>query len=142
MKLLKEIDWVQSDGAKGALVLADDGLYFQPYEMSKRASCMMGDSLAINRTGVFGAVNMHKKLKNPETPSLPEIAKVIRREKGLKKLIGEGLASFIYWRDVTRIKKRKLMGTVEIIAVNGTKMIIRNPDDKKSVLDIVKTKIK
>ena len=103
MNIISELDWVQFKDTKGALILSDAGLYYQPYDISERRPYPLGDSLAINRTGLFGAAHMASKFDKDDS-DFAEIAKAVRIECGLEKLIDEGRAIFIDWKNVARAK--------------------------------------
>lgn len=137
-----EIDWVKFDEIKGSLVFTNEGLFFQPYKLQKNTPYLLGDSLSINQSGIFGAANIHRKLMKDNYSSAPEIARAERQEKGFKKLLDEGLAIFIHWNDILRVRNRRLLGIVELTLNDGKKMIFRDPDDRKAVLDVVTNRSK
>lgn len=132
-----EIDWSRMDGKKGALILADDGIYFQPYNMSEKAPYLLGNAVSIGKTGVFGAANMYKKLTSDSAPSIPEIAKKLRVEKGLDGLVKKNMAIYFPWGQIKDIKKKIFAGTVVVLTKKGNKIVVSDPDNQKAVFNFI-----
>lgn len=129
MKIPLEIDYIKMDGKKGALILKNDGIYVHPYDMSKRPPYLMGDSLVISDTGIFGAFNLMKKLSN--TKNLHEIAKDIRDAKGLEELVKLKEVTFFSWNEISSVKKNWLTANIVVRTKTGNKIKIRVTEIKK-----------
>lgn len=124
-----ELDYVQMDGNKGTLIINNDGLFFHQYDMSKRPPYLMGESLAISSAGIFGAINLHKKLS--AIKNLPDIAKDIRKEKSIEELVKGNEMTYIPWHEVGGVKKNWLSGSLTMRTKSGKKIKMRVTETKK-----------
>lgn len=137
MDISGEIDWVKLNGVKGALLVTDVGICFQPYDMTDKPPYLLGESLAITQTGVFGALNLYNKLSKKNDYDASELAKIVREKVGISKLIDEGGALFFPWEKIVDLKNKRFKGCVEIKTETNQKIVIRDPNGKKLVMDMV-----
>lgn len=137
MKTILEIDWVRLDNQKGAILVADDGIYFQPYG-TKKTDYPFGDSMAIQVTGVIGALNLHKKLSEEEDP--PVVAQNIRESMEMEELVKNNLLVFFGWDCIAKLKKGWFGTPVVITMKDGREITIRN-QHTETVFECVSSKI-
>jgi len=142
MHINGEIDWVKVNNIKGALLLTDNGICFQPYDMTDKSPYLLGESASIAQTGVFGALNLYNKLSSNGEADASEVAKSVRDEIGVSQLIEEGVALFFPWGKITDLKNKRFKGCVEIKTETKEKIIIGDPDGRKLIMDVVAPKLK
>ncbi len=127
MNPLFEIDWVSRDETKGAGIFVEEGIYFQPY-VSLSSEYPLGDSLAVQATGVVGALNLHRKLSEVDDP--PIIARERRNSLGLEVLVKKNEADYFPWDNIDKMKKGWLMKTVTVSMKNGVTLILKGQENQ------------
>ncbi|MDH3974480.1 MAG: hypothetical protein OEV42_09400 [Deltaproteobacteria bacterium] len=136
-----DFKYTEYDGKKGALILTEEGLYFQPYAIPKDSFSYFGDSLSIGITGIFGAINLTKKIEESESPSPGEVARFLRNEFSLEELKEKKLVTFFPWSKVKEVKNRTLMGTVEVKFNQGQVIKLTDPKERKEAYEIILNKL-
>lgn len=127
-----EFEHVECEGIDGALLTCEKGIYFQPYISNEEFSKYFGDSMAIGATGVFGAVNMIKKLNEDNPKSPVDAARQLREHLSLEELLNKKVVKFYPWKAVLSIKDRKIMGLLEVSLEGGIKLKFRDHLERKS----------
>ena len=122
-----ELDWVRMNETKGAGIFVEEGIYFQPYE-PHTSEYPLGDSLAIQETGVVGALNLHKKLSEVDDPLV--VARERRNSLGLEELVKQHEAKYFPWEHIDNVKKSWLMKTVTINMKDKNTLMLRGQDNK------------
>jgi hypothetical protein len=136
MKSHIEIEWVEVDKQRGTIILSENGIYFHPYNISEETSDILGDAVSIGGTGVFGAINLQKKLS--EIPDVTKVAKELRRSKSLEELVKDKVVTFFPWRYVETFKKKILSGVIILGIKNGIKLKIKESHNQKDVFNLIK----
>lgn len=128
MKIPLEIDWVKIDKRKSTLILKHEGIFIHPYDI-KEDAYLLGDAVSVSVTGVFGAFNLYKKTSN--IPTLAEIARKIRNEKGIEELVKSKAITFVPWHQIISAKKNWLTANIVVRTKSGNKILIRETEIKK-----------
>lgn len=115
-----EIDYSRKNDVQGALLISDMGLYFHKYPPIKDNEGLIGDKLSIQQTGVFGAINLYKKMDGIEDVELT--AKKKRDSLGLDSMILNGEIEEFSWESVIKIKKNWITGKIIIEINDGNKL--------------------
>ena len=142
MENLTVSEFADLRGVKGALIVADKGIYFQPYIADKDAFEYFGDALSIGVSGVFGALNLSRKMGEGESSSPREVARALRKEFSLQELIDKGLLSFFPWSKVTELKNRSILGVVEIKFPQNEVVRLTDPEERKLLFELISGKLK
>lgn len=138
---IMELDWIRMDGKKGTLILSNEGIYFQPYDLTKKDPYLFGDAVSIGQTGVFGAINMYNELSKNPVQSITDIARKIRKENGLDQLAQNNMVVYINWNQIKNIKKKRLLGAVVVLTKKGNKIVVSDPNIRNNVFDFISKKI-
>jgi len=134
-----EIEWARLNSEKGTLFLLDDGLYFQKYE-SDSLPYLLGDSISINRTGIFGAANYYKKLQGADA-DLASLAKDKRKNKNFDTLVEDGVLIRIKWSDIVNVVRKRFSRSIVLFTRDGKKITLANLADKDAVLNFILNRI-
>ena len=127
---------VECEGADGALLTCEKGIYFQAYISNEDYLKYLGNSIAIGATGVFGAVDMIKKLNEDNPKSPVDVARQVREHLSLEELLDKKVVKFYPWQAVLAIKDRKIMGILEVTVEGGITFTFRDPIERKSAHEL------
>ena len=141
MKNTTEFELAELNGNNGALLVLEDGLYFQEYLPAKDVFSYFGDSVAIDATGAFGAFNLMKKMEESETPSPREVARALRNEFTLRELTDKKLLTHFPWCEVEGAKNRTFMGTVEVRLKQGYVIKLSGPEERAEAYTLISNKL-
>jgi len=139
--LFLEFEWSRMGDRKGTLLVRDDGLYFQPYQKIDRYLSILGDSISIGASGVFGAINLIKKLESDANMDLPEAARIVRDKIGLDNLLKNDHIIYFPWNNVAEIKKRKVRKEIVMFLKNKDKILVKEPFKFDETYEILSERI-
>ena len=145
MEMMKVIDWTEMNKQRGSLIVVDDGICFQRYDMGEGYQDVLGDAVSVRQTGVFGAFNLYHKLSKSNEEEIVRKAKELREEKGLNCLIKDKKIVHVPWSQMKGIKKSsffdeilvqtKLCGEIKIYRLKEHKefadYILKRIEDQK-----------
>ena len=131
-------EYVESDGEEGALLLGEEGLYFQRYLNGEEYFAYLGESVSINSTGAFGAINLISKLSEKSNATPREIAHRIRSQLSVGELLENGLLEHYSWKEIVNNKNRKIMGVLEVVTSTGRVFKLKVPEERENAYKAIK----
>lgn len=134
MKVLDSFRNEHYDRKLGDIILVDEGILFVHDSSDRELYFPSGRAIAVQPSGIFGAVNLINKLQENETQE----HKIVDDE--LETLLGSELTEFIEWRDIKNIKKAFLSGVITVSLRSGKKITISNIGRERA-LDIIAKKL-